>query len=102
MGRSATPTSSAMRATDRALPDRASASAQPTGPPPAMAISTSGSSTTANQCLDIPDRLRCGCGQYLAPGGRYDNVVLDAHARVPELSRYVVGRPDVAAGLYGQ
>src|SRR2546427_5308134 len=102
MGRSAKSASPAIRATETALPDRASASAQPTGPPPAIATSTSGGSTTANQCLDIPDRLRCCCRQHLAPGGCYDDVVLDAYARVPELSGYVVGWPDVAARLYGQ
>src|SRR2546426_7214820 len=102
MGRSAKSASPAIRATETALPDRASASAQPTGPPPAMATSTSGSSTTANQCLDIADRFRCRCRQDFASQGRDDNVVLDAYARVPELLGYVVGRPDVAARLYGQ
>src|SRR5260221_957488 len=102
MGRSAISNSSAIRATDRALPDNARASAQPTGPPPAIATSTSGSSTTADQRLDIPDRFRCGCRQYLAPGDRYDDVVFDAHARVPELPGYVVGRPNVAARLHRQ
>src|SRR2546426_7788677 len=102
MGRSAKSASPAIRATETALPDRASASAQPTGPPPAIATSTSGGSSTANQCLDIPDRLRCCCRQPLAPGGCYDDVVLDAYTRVPELSGYVVGWPDVAARLYGQ
>src|SRR6266540_947053 len=102
MGRSAKSASPAIRATETALPDRASANAQPTGPPPAMATSTFGSSATTNQGLHIPDRFRCSCGQYFAPRGRYDNVVLDAHARVPELPRYVVGRPDVAARFYCQ
>src|SRR6266581_3819732 len=102
MGRSAISNSSAIRATDRALPDKARANAQPTGPPPAMATSTSGSSTTADQRLDIPDRFRCGCRQYLAPGDRYDDVVFDAHARVPELPGHVVGRPNVAARLHRQ
>src|SRR5204862_3310551 len=103
MGLSAKSTSPAIRATETALPDRASANAHPTGPPPAMATSTSGgSSATTNQSLHIPDRVRCGCSQYFAPRGRYDNVVFDAHARVPELPRYVVGRPDVAARFYGQ
>jgi len=103
MGLSAKSTSSAIRATQTALPDRASANAQPTGPPPAMATSTcGGGSATTNQGLHILDRFRCGCSQYFAPRGRYDNVVLDAHARVPELPRYVVGRPDVAARFYGQ
>src|SRR5437879_1583491 len=101
MGRSAKSASPAIRATETALPDRASASAQPTGPPPAMATSTSGSSTTANQCLDIADRFRCRCRQDFASQGRDDNVVLDAYARVPELLGYVVARPDVAARLYG-
>src|SRR5260370_9959609 len=100
MGRAGKSAAPAVRATETALPDRASVSAQPTGPPPAMATSTSGSSTTANQCLDIPHRFRCCCRQYLAPGSCYDNVVLDAYARVPELSGYVVGRPDVAPRLY--
>src|SRR5437762_47578 len=103
MGLSAKSTAPAIRATETALPDRASANAHPTGPPPAMATSTSGgSSATTNQSLHIPDRVRCGCSQYFAPRGRYDNVVFDAHARVPELPRYVVGRPDVAARFYGQ
>src|SRR2546427_12504156 len=102
MGRSAKSAAPTLRATDTALRDRARASAQPPGPPPAIATSTSGGSTTANQCLDIPDRLRCCCRQHLAPGGCYNDVVLDAYARVPELSGYVVGWPDVAARLYGQ
>src|SRR5216117_3725060 len=102
MGRSAKSASPAIRATETALPDRASANAQPTGPPPAMATSTSCSSITADQCLDIPDGFRCCRGQHLTPGGCYENVVLDAYARVPELPGYVIGRPDVAARLYGQ
>src|SRR6266704_2216685 len=102
MGRSAKSASPAIRATETALPDRASANAQPTGPPPAMATSTSCGSITADQCLDIPDGFRCCRGQYLAPGGCYENVVLDAYARVPELLGYVVGRSDVAARLHGQ
>src|SRR5712692_11717050 len=102
MGRSAKSASPTIRATETALPDRASASAQPTGPPPAIATSTSGGSTTANQRLDISDRLGCCCRQHLAPGGCYDDVVLDSYARVPELSGYVVTWPDVAARLYGQ
>src|SRR6266853_5858778 len=102
MGRSAKSTSPAIRATETALPDRASANALPTGPPPAMATSTSGSSVTANQRLDIPDRFRCSCRQYLAPRGRNDNVVLDAHTGIPELQGYIVGRADVAARLHGQ
>src|ERR1044071_7558500 len=103
MGRSAKSTSPAIRATQTALPDRASANAQPTGPPPAMATSTSGgSSATTNQGLHIPDRFRCCCSQYLAPRGRYDNVVLDAHARVPEVRRAVGGGRDLAPGFAGQ
>src|SRR5713226_2441140 len=102
MGRSARSLSPAIRATETALPDRASANALPTGPPPAMATSTSGSSVTADHRLDIPDRFRCACRQYLAPGDRYDDVVFDAHARVPELPGHVVGRPNVAARLHGQ
>src|SRR5438034_9433674 len=94
MGRSAKSASPAIRATETALPDRASANALPTGPQPAMATSTSGSSITANQRLDIPDRFRCSCRQYFAPRGRDDNVVLDAYARIPELLRHVVGGPD--------
>src|SRR5258706_13849807 len=96
MGRSAISNSSAIRATDRALPDKARAIAQTTGPPPAIATSTSGSSTTADQRFDIPDRFRCGCRQYLAPGDRYDDVAFDAHARVPELPEHVDARPNVA------
>src|SRR6266481_171223 len=102
MGRSATSVSLAIRATETGLPDRASASAQPTGPPPAMATSTSGSSSTANQRFDIPDGFRRGRGQDLAPRGRHDHVILDAHARIPELPGYVVGRTDVAARFHGQ
>src|SRR5712691_12121713 len=102
MGRSAISNSSAIRATDMALPDKARANAQPTGPPPAMATSTSGSSTTADPCLDIADRFRCGCRQYLAPRGCHDNVVLNAYADVPELPGHVVGRSDVAARFYSQ
>src|SRR5258708_5531829 len=100
IGRSAKSPPPAIRATETALPDRASALA--TGPPPAIATSTSGSSITANQRLDIPDRFRCSCRQYLAPRGRDDNVVLDAYARIPELPGHVVGRADVAARLHGQ
>src|SRR5882672_9474065 len=102
MGRSAKSASPAIRATETVLPDRASANAQPTGPPPVMATSTSGGSSTADQCLDIPDRLRCCRRQHLAPGGCYDDIVLDAYARVPELSGYVVGWPDEIGRLYGQ
>src|SRR6266853_662390 len=102
MGRSAKSASPTIRATETAVPDRASANAHPTGPPPAMATSTSGSSATADQGFHIPDRFRCGCGQHFATRGRNDDVVLDAYARVPELPRYVVGWPDIAARLYGQ
>src|SRR5437773_8181727 len=102
MGRSAKSASPAIRATESALPDRARANAHPTGPPPAMATSTSGSSATADQGLEIPDRFRCGRSQYLAPRRRHDDVVLDAHPRVPELPGHVIGRSDVAGGLDGK
>src|SRR6266852_477276 len=102
MGRSATSTSLAIRATETGLSDRASASAQPTGPPPAMATSTSGSSGTADHGFDIPDRFRCRCRQHLASGGRRDYVSLDAHARSPGLPGYVIGGTDVAARFHGQ
>src|SRR5713226_5552696 len=102
MGRSATSTSLAIRATETGLPDRASASAQPTGPPPAMATSTSGSSSTADQRFDIPNRFRCRRCQYLAPGGRHDYVILDAYAHIPELLGDVIGGTDVAARFHGQ
>src|SRR5437899_4652816 len=102
MGRSAKSASPATRATETELPDRARASAHPTGPPPAMATSTSGSSATADQGLEIPDRFRSGRSQYLAARSCHDDVVLDAHPRVPELPGHVIGRPDVTAGLYGQ
>src|SRR2546428_8419365 len=97
MGRSAAPTSFAIRATETELPDRASASAQPTGPPPAMATSTSGSSSTADQRFDIPNRFWCRRRQHLAPGGRHDYVILDAHARIPELPGDVIGGTGGAA-----
>src|SRR5204862_2121860 len=71
-------------------------------PPPAMATSTSASSATADQSLEVPDRFRRGGSQYLAPRNRHDDVVLDAHPGVPELPGHVIGRPDVAARLYGQ
>src|SRR5258708_38099499 len=100
MGRSAAPTSFAIRATETELPDRASASAQPPGPPPAMATSTSGSSSTADQRFDIPNRFRCRRRQHLAPGGRHDYVILDAHPRIPELPGYVVGGTDSAARVH--
>src|SRR5882724_2612692 len=99
IGRSATSPSSAMRATDKPLPARASASAQPTGPPPAMATSTRESSAAANEGLDGANRFGRRCGQYLATIGRHDDVVFDAHADVPERLRDVVGGPDVAARL---
>src|SRR5689334_1035127 len=102
MGRSATSASSAILATDIALPDNASASALPTGPPPAIATSTSGSSAAANERLDVANRFRRGRRQYVAASGRYDDVVLDANAGVPELPGDIVGRPDVAARLDGQ
>src|SRR5258708_9470314 len=102
MGRSARSLSPAIRATETALPDRASANALPTGPPPATATSTSGSSITANQRLDIPDRFRSCSRQYLAPRGPDDNVVLDAYSGIPELPTHAVGRTHVAARLHGQ
>src|SRR5712691_927818 len=102
MGRSAAPTSFAIRATETELPDRASASAQPTGPPPAMATSTSGSSSMADQRFDIPNRFRCRHCQHLAPGGRDGYVILDAYARIPELFGDVIGGTDVAARFHGQ
>src|SRR2546428_6050017 len=100
MGRSAAPTSFAIRATETELPDRASASAQPTGPPPAMATSTSGSSSTADQRFDIPNRFRCRRRQHLAPGGRHHYVILDAHARIPELPGDVIGGAEVTARFH--
>src|SRR5213592_2572542 len=102
IGRSAKSASPAIRATETALPDRASASAQPTGPPPAMATSTSGSSSTADQRFDVPNRFRCRRRQHLAPGGRHHYVILDAHARIPELPGDVIGGTDVAARFHGQ
>src|SRR5258708_8880059 len=102
MGRSAKSASPAMRGRENGGAGRASAKEQRTGPTPAMARSTSGSSATADQGFHIPDRFRWGCGQHFATRGRNDDVVLDAYARVPELPRYVVGWPDIAARLYGQ
>src|SRR5437879_4523483 len=102
MGRSAKSASPAIRATETWLPDSARANAHPTGPPPAMATSTSASSATADQSLEVPDRFRRGRSQYLAPRNRHDDVVLDAYPGVPELPWHVIGRPDVAARLYGQ
>src|SRR6266511_4799602 len=102
MGRSAAPTSFPIRAAETELPDRASASAQPTGPPPAMATSTSGNSSTADQRFDIPDRFRCRRRQHLAPGGRHHYVILDAHARIPELPGDVIGGTEVPARFHRQ
>src|SRR5260370_19638658 len=102
MGRSAASTSLAIRATETELPDRASANAQPTGPPPAMATSTSGGSSTDDQRFDIPNRFRCRRRQHVAPGGRHDYVILDAYARIPELPGDVIGGTDVAARFHGQ
>src|SRR6266702_3331770 len=79
-----------------------SAGAQPTGPPPAMATSTSGSSSTADQRFDIPNRFRRRRRQHLAPGGRHHYVILDAHARIPELPGDVIGGTDVAARFHRQ
>src|SRR5262245_34248521 len=98
-GRSAASASSATRATETPLPARASASAQPTGPPPAMATSTCGSSTATNDRLEISNRVRGGARQYFARVGRYDNVVFDAHADVPQRLRDVVGGPNIATRL---
>src|SRR5882672_9378053 len=95
IGRSARSVSPAIRATDTPLPARASASAHPTGPPPAMATSTS--SVAANERLQSADRFGRGRGQYLAAIGGHGDIVFDAHADIPERSRYVVGRPYVAA-----
>src|SRR5262245_37127359 len=96
IGRSATSVSSTMRAADTWLPARASARAEPTGPPPAMATSTRGSSAAANECLERANRFRGRCGQYLAAICRNDDIVLDAHADVPERLRNVFGGPHVA------
>src|SRR5690242_8076003 len=102
IGRSATSASSAILATDIALSDNASASALPTGPPPAIATSTSASSAAANERLDVANRFRRGRRQYVAAGGGHDDVVLDANAGVPELPGDTVARPDIAARLDGQ
>src|SRR5215831_17143576 len=76
IGRSATSASSAIRATEIALPDSAIASAPPTGPPPAIATSTLGRSAAANDGLDVPHGLRRARGQHLASRRRHDDVVL--------------------------
>src|SRR5437867_12760819 len=102
MGRSAKSASPATRATETELPDRARASAHPTGPPPAMATSTSGSSATAYHGLEIPDRFRSGRSQYLAARSCHDDVVLDANTPVPELPGHVIFRPGVTAAPFGQ
>src|SRR5215470_16337157 len=88
IGRSATSDSSEIRATDTVPPDKASASAAPTGPPPAIATSTLGRSAATNDGLDVAHGFRRARGQHLASRRRHDDVVLDAHADVPERFRY--------------
>src|SRR5512144_1245757 len=102
MGRSAASAWLEIRANRTALPDRASASAQPTGPPPTTATSISGRSTASNERLDIANRLRRGGRQYLAPFEGHRHVVLDAHADAPERLGDIVGRAHVAARLHRQ
>src|SRR5215831_13016634 len=99
IGRSATSASSAIRATEIALSDNASASAPPTGPPPAIATSTLGRSAATNDSLDVTHGFRRARGQHLASRRGHDDVVLDAHADVPERFRDAFGGPHVAPRL---
>src|SRR5262245_9604067 len=102
IGRSARSVRSAIRATETALPRKASARAHPTGPPPAMATSTSGRSAAANERLDFRNLLGRRGRQYLASSRRDDDIVLDAHADVPERFRNPFARPNVTPRLHGQ
>src|SRR5215831_5344315 len=99
IGRSATSASSAILATDTALSDRARASAPPIGPPPAIATSTLGRSAATNDGLDVAHGFRRARSQYLAPRGRHDDIVLDAHADVPESLRDAFSGAHVAPWL---
>src|SRR5262249_55402916 len=102
IGRSAIPASSAIRATDTALSDRASASAPPTGPPPAIATSTFGRSVAPNDGLDVAPGFRPAPGQHPASRGGHDHTAPDAHADVPERLGDAFGGPDVAPRLDGE
>src|SRR6202158_158193 len=97
--------------TSRSLSDSASASVAPTGPAPTMTRScnmglgrcvaaTAGSARASG--FDVGDGLRRRAGQIFVAGGGYQNIVLDAHAEVPEFFGYFVGRADINAGLDGE
>src|SRR3974390_1140942 len=107
IGRPAAPVSLAIRANDTPLPDRAIASAEPTGPPPTIATSTSARSTSGrspapNQGLDVAYRFRRGGREHLASGRRHGDVVFDAHADVPQRLGDLLRRADVASRLHGK
>src|SRR4051812_39294304 len=81
-----------------------SASAAPTGPPPATATShvrlMAGSiASAAHQRFDIGNGFRRGGGDDLAAVLRDQRVVLDAHADAGITLGHVGAGPDVAAGL---
>src|SRR5450759_3022013 len=94
--------------TSRSLSDSASASVAPTGPAPTMtrscnmglgrSVADTAGSTRASG-FDVGDGLRRRAGQIFVAGGGHQNIVLDAHADVPELLGYLVGRADINAGL---
>src|SRR5688572_26202628 len=92
------PALASRRRTPRPARPTSVASVAPTGPAPTTATSIT-ASALEDRVLDVLHLFRAIGGEHLAPLGRHQHVVLDAHADVPEGLGHVVGGPDVAAGL---
>src|SRR5471030_754097 len=92
--------SASVSTTEWPLPSSARASAAPTGPPPAISMSTA--SGIAHQGFYVGDALRRFGANDLAAVLGHQHIVLDAHADIPVGFRYVIRGTNVAAGLDGE
>src|SRR5450755_1620872 len=92
--------SASVSATEWPLPSSARASAAPTGPPPAISMSTA--SGIAHQGFYVGDALRRFGANDLAAVVGHQHIVLDAHADIPVGFRHVIRGTNVAAGLDGE
>src|SRR3954453_10405745 len=88
-------------ATFRCEPERASASAQPTGPAPRMRTSVPGPGIP-HQRFDFGDALGCFGRDDLARSAGDDYVILDADADVAQRLWHVVGCAGGETGLHGE
>src|SRR5262245_55191090 len=83
-------------------PRSETASAAPTGPPPATTTSHSSGTPIAHQRFDVVDALGDCCGQDRATFSGHERVAFDPHAAAPVALGPIFPRPDIAAPLDGE